>query len=92
LTATLTIFLTLLVAGGVAYFVIDQFNIVVVEGEEPNLDEDVTTVSAAMVAAGLPMMLIKKKSQRIRGKYRMLTVGPQSPFYLEPANVSTDEQ
>jgi hypothetical protein len=45
-----------------------------------------------MVAAGLPMMLIKKKPQRIRGKYRMLTVGPESPFYLEPANVGIDEQ
>ena len=75
-----------LVVGGVAYFLIDQFNVVVVEGHEADLDEDVTTVSATMLAVGLPMMLIKKKSQKIRGKYRLLMVQKGSPFYLEPVN------
>jgi hypothetical protein len=73
-----------LVVGGVAYFLIDQINVVLVNGEEANLDDDVTTVSAAMVAVGLPMMLIKKKSQKIRGNYRLMTVQKGSPFYLEP--------
>jgi hypothetical protein len=73
-----------LVVGGVAYFLIDQVNVVLVNGEEANLDDNVTTISAAMVAAGLPMMLIKKKSQRIKGKYRLMTVQRGSPFYLEP--------
>jgi hypothetical protein len=80
-----------LVVGGVAYFVIDQFNIVVVNGDEANLDEDVTTVSAAMVAAGLPMMLIKKKSQRIRGRTRLMTVQKGSPFYLSPITSGASE-
>lgn len=75
-----------LVVGGAAYFLIDQFNVVVVNGEKADLDEDVTTVSVAMVAAGLPMMLIKKKSQKVRGKYRLLVVEKGSPFYLEPIN------
>lgn len=75
-----------LVVGGVAYFLIDQFNVIVVNGDEANLDEDVTAVSATMVAVGLPMMLIKKKSQRVRGKYRLLTVEKGSPFYIQPLN------
>lgn len=75
-----------LVVAGVAYFVIDQFNVIVVNGDEPTLDDNVTTASVAMVAAGLPMMLIKKKSQKMGGKHRLLTVSEGSPFYLEPAN------
>lgn len=75
-----------LVAGGVAYFVIDQINVVLVNGHKADLDDDVTTVSVAMVAAGLPMMLIKKKSQKIGGKYRLMTVSKGSPFFLEPVN------
>jgi hypothetical protein len=35
-----------------------------------------------MVGVGLPMMLIKKKSQRIKPGYRLLTVEEGSPFYL----------
>lgn len=73
-----------LVVAGVGYFVIDQFNVIVVEGEEASLNDDVTTVSAALVGVGLPMALIKKKSQRIHGRYRLISVGKNSPFYVEP--------
>jgi hypothetical protein len=73
-----------LVVGGVAYFVIDQFNTVVVQGDEASLDEDVTTVSAAMVGVGLPLMLIKKRYQRIGGRYRLMVVEEGSPFYMAP--------
>lgn len=72
---------TILVVGGTGYFVIDQFNVIVVDGHKPDLNENVTTTSVAMVAVGLPMMLIRKKSQRIGGKYRLLTVDKGSPFY-----------
>ena len=75
-----------LVVGGAAYFLIDQFNVVVVNGDKANLDEEVTVVSATMVGVGLPMMLIRKSSQKVRGKYRLLTVQKGSPFYLEPIN------
>lgn len=70
-----------LTVGGAGYFLIDQLNVVVVQGEKASLDDNVTTTSIAMVAVGLPMMLIKKKSQRIRGRYRLLTVDYDSPFY-----------
>lgn len=74
----------LLVFGGVAYFLIDQFNTVVVQGDKASLDEDVTAVSAGMVAVGLPMMLIKKRYQRVGRKYRLLVVEEGSPFYVAP--------
>lgn len=73
-----------LVVGGVAYFLIDQFNTVVVQGDEASLDEDVTTASAVMVGVGLPLMLIKKRSQRIGGRYRLMVVEEGSPFYVAP--------
>lgn len=75
-----------LVVGGAAYFLIDQFNVVVVDGHKADLDEGVTTASAIMIGVGLPMMLIKKKSQKVRGKYRLMTVQKGSPFYVEPLN------
>jgi hypothetical protein len=74
----------LLVFGGVAYFLIDQFNTVIVQGHEASLDEDVTAVSAGMVAVGLPMMLIKKRYQRVGRKYRLMVVEEGSPFYVAP--------
>jgi len=74
----------LLVFGGVAYFLIDQFNTVIVQGDKASLDEDVTAVSAGMVAVGLPMMLIKKRYQRVGRKYRLMVVEEGSPFYVAP--------
>jgi len=74
----------LLVFGGVAYFLIDQFNTVIVQGDKASLDEDVTAVSAGMVAVGLPMMLIKKRYQRVGRKYRLMVVEERSPFYVAP--------
>lgn len=70
-----------LTVGGAGYFLIDQLNVVVVQGEKATLNDNVTATSIGMVAVGLPMMLIKKKSQRIRGRYRLLTVDYDSPFY-----------
>lgn len=80
-----------LVVGGTAYFLIDQFNVIVVNGDKADLDENVTVVSAAMVGAGLPMMLIRKRSQKIRGKYRLLMVQEGSPFFLKPLNSETPD-
>lgn len=73
-----------LVVAGVGYFVIDQFNVIVVDGNKASLNDNVTNASIAMVGVGLPMMLIRKKYQRIGGKFRLLTVEEGSPFYLEP--------
>jgi hypothetical protein len=70
-----------LVVGGAGFFLIDQFNEVVVQGNKANLDNRVSTISLSSIAAGLPLMLIRKKSQRIRLKYRLLMVKEGSIFY-----------
>jgi hypothetical protein len=80
-----------LIVAGVGYFLIDQFNVIVVNGDEASLNDDVTAASVAMVGAGLPMALIKKKSQRIGGKYRLMTVSEGSPFYQAPSRIDTPD-
>ena len=75
-----------LIIGGVGYFLIDQLNTVIVQGNDVNFDENVTKTSIAMVAVGIPMMLIKKKSQRMKPGYHILTVEPGSPFYKRDVN------
>lgn len=72
----------LLVVGGVGYTLIDQINIVLVQGEKANLDEGVLVSSAVMVGVGLPLMLIKKKYQKLGGRYRLMMVSKGSPFYM----------
>lgn len=71
----------LLVIGGVGYFAIDQVNNVIVHGNDARIDNNVAVTSGAMVAAGLPMMLIGRKSRRIGGHIRLLRVSPASPLY-----------
>lgn len=75
-----------LVIGGIGYFLIDQLNTVIVHGEDISFDKGVTRTSAAMVGVGVPMIMIKKKSQRLKAGYRLLTVKPGSPFYKRDVN------
>ncbi|HEX5170911.1 MAG TPA: hypothetical protein VFW11_17170 [Cyclobacteriaceae bacterium] len=72
-----------LVVGGVGYFLIDQLNNVVVQGNEAEIDESVARGSLTMVGIGLPMMLIKKKYVKPGGKKRLLMVTEGSPFYMD---------
>ncbi len=74
----------LLVVGGAGIFVIDQFNTLVVQGEKATLDDRVLAISLPSLAAGLPLMLIHKKSQRLKRPYHLLTVKKGSVFYTEP--------
>lgn len=73
-----------LVVGGVGYFLIDQFNVIVVDGNKASLNDNVTNTSVAMVAVGLPMLLIKKTAHRVRGRIKLMVVDERSPFYLAP--------
>ena len=70
-----------LVIGGVAYFVIDQINEVAVHGNKASFDQRVNLISLPAVVIGLPLMLIRKKSQRMTPKYHLLMVKPGSIFY-----------
>lgn len=71
-----------LVVGGAGLFLIDQFNVVIVQGESASLDNWVSTTSLSSIAVGLPLMLIRKKSTRINGRYRLMMAKEGSSFYV----------
>lgn len=71
-----------LVVGGTGLFLIDQLNYSIIQGNDPSLDRGVARSSLISIAVGLPFMLIKKKSQRVRYPYRLRMVKPGSMFYL----------
>jgi hypothetical protein len=81
----------MLVVGGAGYFLIDQFNVVIVHGESANIDEGVAMSSAIMLGAGLPLMLTKRNHARIGGRYRILVVDRGSGFYMPDFRQNADE-
>ena len=66
---------------GTGLFLIDQINTTLIQGEDFSVDNTISTISLSAMAVGLPMMLIKKKSQKLTHKYRLLTITKGSPFY-----------
>lgn len=70
----------MLTVGGGGLFAIDQVN-QLIQGNGLNLDQDISTVSLISVGVGLPMMLIRKKSQRLRYPYKLLMVKLGDPLY-----------
>ncbi len=80
---------SLLVTGGAAFFMIDQFNELVVHGNKASIDQGVVRGSAIMIGTGLPLMLIHKKSQKIQYPTRLLVAKRGSPFYLETQGKNT---
>jgi hypothetical protein len=80
---------SLVFAGGLL-FLIDQVNYSAIQGHELSLDAGVTRASLAGIIVGLPMMLIKKKSQKITYKYRLFTARKGSPFFeVDPRGYAT---
>ena len=70
-----------LVTFGVGLFLIDQINTIVVHGESPSLDSWVSAVSASSLAVGLPLVLLRKKSQKMKYRYHLMSVEKGSGFY-----------
>jgi len=70
-----------LLMAGVLLFVIDFANQEWIQKKEYDPGSGVTIASGVLVAAGLPLMLIKKKSQVISYKYRFLMVKVGDPMY-----------
>jgi hypothetical protein len=70
-----------LVIFGAGLFLIDQFNVVVVNGNSPNLDARVSRISVVSLAAGLPLMLIKNRSRTLRPGIRLMMAEKSSAFY-----------
>ena len=72
---------TALVIFGGGLFLIDQVNLVLVNGQSPDLDDRVSVLSLSALGAGLPLMLLKKKSQKLDHRHRLRMVDKQSVFY-----------
>ncbi|MBT1688373.1 hypothetical protein [Dawidia soli] len=70
-----------LVTGAVAYFLIDQVNETLVQGNDANLDKGVARTSLIMTAVGVPLLLLHRNSRRIGGRIHLLTVDKGSAFY-----------
>lgn len=70
-----------LVIFGGGLFLIDQVNTVLVQKQSPSLDDGVTSLSLYSLAAGLPLMMLKKKSQKLGYRTRLITVEKGSAFY-----------
>jgi hypothetical protein len=77
----LNVFGGLLVGGGAGFFLIDQLNNVAVQHNDLDFEKSVAIPSAIMVGTGLPLMLMKKKSTKLGGKYRVIMAEKGSPFY-----------
>lgn len=71
----------LFVIGGLGYVAIDQLNMVAVHKQSFQIHERVGIPAAILVGAGLPMMLVRKKSQKVGGRYRLIVVDKGSPFF-----------
>jgi len=83
-----------LVIFGAGLFLIDQFNVVVVNGNSPDLDSRTTTLSLVSLSAGLPLLLLKSKSLRLRHGVRLMMADKSSPFYRPDTReiISNDEK
>jgi hypothetical protein len=76
----LNLFGGMLVTAGTGYFLIDQVN-ELTKGNDLSINKGVAIGSATCVVVGLPMMLTRKKSQKLSYKYRLLTVKAGDPLY-----------
>lgn len=73
----------LLVLIGTAFFVIDQFNYSIVQGNDPTLDSDVWKPAAAITLTGIPMLFFNKKWRKISKGVKLMSVDNTSRFYLK---------
>ena len=73
-----------LVVAGVTYFLLDQANNTIVAGNKPSIDNNILITSAVLTGTGLPLSYFNRKIHRKGRKFRFLTSGPGSPFYLDP--------
>jgi hypothetical protein len=71
-----------LIAGAVALFAIDQINYSLIQGNEFSMDSGVSKACIGGVVVGVPLVLARKKYQKIDYRYRLFTATKGSPFYL----------
>jgi hypothetical protein len=71
-----------LIAGAIALFAIDQINYTLIQGNDFNVDSGVSKASIGAVLVGVPLVLAKRKFQKIDYRYRLFTAKKGSAFYL----------
>lgn len=74
---------TVLVIAGTGFFLIDQFNNIIVYGNSPRIDPYVTNRAVPAVVIGLPLYLLHKKSRHLGYKYRLIMAKEGSVFYRD---------
>ncbi len=79
-----------LIAGGVVLFLIDQVNYSLIQGNDFTIDNGVSKASLAGIVIGVPLVLSKKKSQKLTPAYRLFMAKKGSPFYLPPKTVGAN--
>jgi hypothetical protein len=70
---------TVMMIAGVGYFVIDQINTLIVDGQD-GIDEQVVIVSVGLTAAGAALRFIRSPYQKLRG-ISLRTIDPTSRYY-----------
>lgn len=81
---------TFLVIFGGGLLAIDMINVHLVKTQGTPEDKTFTTMTLSSVAVGLPLMLLKKKSQKIHHRTRLLIVGKGSGFYVPDIREAID--
>jgi hypothetical protein len=71
-----------LIALGATYLIIDQFNWVVIQGQDPSLDDSVWKPATLLIGAGVPMLFFKKKWGRIKRGIHLISIDKNSKLYL----------
>lgn len=71
-----------LIAGAIALFAIDQINYSVIQGNEFTVDSGISKACIGGILVGVPLVLAKRKYQKIDYRYRLFTAKKGSPFYL----------
>lgn len=87
-TTFLNIAGSVMVMAGAAYFLIDQFNVMVVHDEKFDVSGDTWKPSAMLVGLGLPLKYIRRKFQPVGRKLKMRAVDKDSPFYQWERNLN----
>ncbi|HEY0742353.1 MAG TPA: hypothetical protein VGD40_12855 [Chryseosolibacter sp.] len=76
-----------LIAGAIALFAIDQINYSVIQGNEFSVDSGISKACIGGVLVGVPLVLARKKYQKMDYRYRLFTAKKGSPFYLPPRTI-----
>lgn len=81
---------TFLVIFGGGLLAIDMINVHLVKTQGTPEDNNFTTMTLSSVAVGLPLMLLKKNSQKIHHRTRLMTVEKGSGFYVPDKREAID--